>query len=607
MGISLREWLIIGGVIVIALILFDGWRRVRASRQQLRLDIDRSLSGADDAQGDHPNPELPNGGARVRKISDEPFEQVPLLSDELGRGVDSVGPSKEPELGDLSFSALEPEVAPTAPSTAVSAVDDTPIAAEPVETLPQVDLNADQISVSDPYRSMLEDEQNKPPALSESAVIDATTAKAAESVPEPELPDNLSVDELQDEMVRELQRGIQIARAEAEAAARQREEADSQTPDAPVEAVVPPPSAPPQPEPAEESPVVTEHSPVASEAVQPVPEQTPRQLSVADLDPLFDEIPEDYTPPARRTRSAEKSSPKRETDYSEWDSMGFDFDLEKPLSELENEVSEADPVNTEKVSRASRRKEKRAARKQAQETPTLSLPLNDTAEETDTSAVSLQLEADDSAAIEPLASIDPEPRVESAAPLPSSTDFVELEPEPVTEPEAATAKASTASGNTGASAPRKAITDLPDPEEMLVITVVGRNRGKMPGSGLKKIVEACGMEFGDMSIYHRFEDKSPMSPVQFSMANAVNPGTFDPETMMSLETPAVSFFMSMREPRDAMNAYECMLATAETVARHLDGDLLDEDRSVMREQTKEHYRQRIRDFDMLSRRKLRNR
>jgi FtsZ-interacting cell division protein ZipA len=47
-----------------------------------------------------------------------------------------------------------------------------------------------------------------------------------------------------------------------------------------------------------------------------------------------------------------------------------------------------------------------------------------------------------------------------------------------------------------------------------------------------------------------------------------------------------------------MDAFECMLATAETVAKNLGGEMLDEDRSVMRNQTAEHYRQRVRDFEM---------
>lgn len=44
MEIGLREWLIVIGVIVIAGILFDGWRRMRGSRARLKFRLDRSFS-----------------------------------------------------------------------------------------------------------------------------------------------------------------------------------------------------------------------------------------------------------------------------------------------------------------------------------------------------------------------------------------------------------------------------------------------------------------------------------------------------------------------------------------------------------------------------------
>lgn len=137
-----------------------------------------------------------------------------------------------------------------------------------------------------------------------------------------------------------------------------------------------------------------------------------------------------------------------------------------------------------------------------------------------------------------------------------------------------------------------------NPEEMLVIFVVGRDKAPLPGAAIRKIVEACGMEFSELGIYHRHEQPNGSGPLQFSMANAVAPGTFDLETIDSMETPAVSFFMSMRDPADPLYAFECMLATADTLCRHLDAELLDGDRSVMRPQTQEHYRERIRDFEI---------
>ena len=145
---------------------------------------------------------------------------------------------------------------------------------------------------------------------------------------------------------------------------------------------------------------------------------------------------------------------------------------------------------------------------------------------------------------------------------------------------------------------RKVIEKEPEPENVLVISVVAKEYPYFNGPVLQKIISACGMTFGDMSIYHRFEDEAGPSAVQFSMANALAPGTFDPEEPETLSTKAVMFFMSMEEPRDVMDAFECMLATAETLAKHLGGEMLDENRSVLRTQTMEHYRQRVRDFEM---------
>nr|GFD19356.1 hypothetical protein [Tanacetum cinerariifolium] len=52
MEIGLREWLIVIGIIVIAGILFDGWRRMRGGKGKLKFRLDRSFSNLpDDEEG----------------------------------------------------------------------------------------------------------------------------------------------------------------------------------------------------------------------------------------------------------------------------------------------------------------------------------------------------------------------------------------------------------------------------------------------------------------------------------------------------------------------------------------------------------------------------
>ncbi|WP_303291943.1 cell division protein ZipA [Marinobacter sp. SS5-14b] len=137
----------------------------------------------------------------------------------------------------------------------------------------------------------------------------------------------------------------------------------------------------------------------------------------------------------------------------------------------------------------------------------------------------------------------------------------------------------------------------PEAKEVLVINVLAHQGAEFQGPVLKKLFEACGLEHGDMDIYHRHEGADTTTPVQFSVASAVEPGTFRPQDMASLSTPGISFFMSLPGPSNAMQAFEFMLETAQCVVRNMGGDLKDERRSVMTPQTIEHCRQRIREFE----------
>ncbi|MBE0485142.1 cell division protein ZipA [Marinobacter sp.] len=198
--------------------------------------------------------------------------------------------------------------------------------------------------------------------------------------------------------------------------------------------------------------------------------------------------------------------------------------------------------------------------------------------------------ADSSASIQP----EPEPEPAKRVERPSVKAAVDEPPVVTSEVEEDTAKRSIAK-------PRKnqplAGANRPEAREVLVINVLSRSGSQFEGAVLKKLFEACGLEFGDMDIYHRHEGTDTTTPVQFSVASAVEPGTFKPNDMPTLSTPGISFFMSLPGPTNAMQAFEFMLETAQCVVRNMGGDLKDERRSVMTPQTIEHCRQRIREFE----------
>ena len=105
MDIGLREWLIVIGIIVIAGILFDGWRRMRGGKGKLKFKLDRSFSNLPDDDG---APDL-LGPARVLDRKAEPQieleDQPPMSPRELNR---RRGKSVEPSQGDLNLGLDEP-------------------------------------------------------------------------------------------------------------------------------------------------------------------------------------------------------------------------------------------------------------------------------------------------------------------------------------------------------------------------------------------------------------------------------------------------------------------------------------------------------------------
>jgi len=135
-----------------------------------------------------------------------------------------------------------------------------------------------------------------------------------------------------------------------------------------------------------------------------------------------------------------------------------------------------------------------------------------------------------------------------------------------------------------------------DPE-VFMLNVVSRNPAGFKGEDILQILLACDLRFGDMSFFHRHEFEAGRGAIQFSVANMMQPGVFDIDHMRQFNTPGLVFFVTLPGPQDMMKAFDYMLETAQAVARNLEGDVLDETRSVMTKQTLEHNRQQIRDLE----------
>jgi len=135
-----------------------------------------------------------------------------------------------------------------------------------------------------------------------------------------------------------------------------------------------------------------------------------------------------------------------------------------------------------------------------------------------------------------------------------------------------------------------------DPE-VFMLNVVSRSPDGFRGEDILHILLACDLRFGDMNFFHRHEFEAGRGAIQFSVANMMQPGVFDIDNMVDMETPGLVFFLTLPGPEDMMKAFDYMLETAQAVARNLSGDVLDESRSVLTRQTMDHCRQQIRDLE----------
>ena len=200
------------------------------------------------------------------------------------------------------------------------------------------------------------------------------------------------------------------------------------------------------------------------------------------------------------------------------------------------------------------------------------------------------------------ASVDlPEP-----GPLPVSTPepITESNKEPIAEPEesaighsvdAAPAKAPPArrASRIGEDQSTEKIAEpIRKPEMFVVIYVLALDEPFL-GQGLVEVLLNSGMTFGEMNIFHQLDDQGAQL---FSLASAVEPGTFNLSSLDQFSTPGVSLFMRVHELEAPLRVLDSMLSVADKVAQELNGEVRDETRSVMTPQTIEHCRQSLTEF-----------
>lgn len=131
---------------------------------------------------------------------------------------------------------------------------------------------------------------------------------------------------------------------------------------------------------------------------------------------------------------------------------------------------------------------------------------------------------------------------------------------------------------------------------IIVLNIMAKQGIRFHGLDILNTMRDQGFEFGDMNLFHVYAEQSIKSRPLCSIANTVEPGTFDIEHMAEMETPGLTLIMQLPGPMEDRLAFERILQLARALTKQLDGVLCDESRNMLTLQAIGHIKDKIEAF-----------
>ncbi len=129
------------------------------------------------------------------------------------------------------------------------------------------------------------------------------------------------------------------------------------------------------------------------------------------------------------------------------------------------------------------------------------------------------------------------------------------------------------------------------PSDIIVLYILSKEGEELIGSQINSSVQAMGLSFGEMNIFHY----RPGHRNIFSLANMLEPGSFDADTMHDIKTTGLTVFMQITKG-DPLDDLTEMLQRSYQLAGLLNARLCNRKRQPMTEQDAENYRTQVSEF-----------
>ena len=127
-------------------------------------------------------------------------------------------------------------------------------------------------------------------------------------------------------------------------------------------------------------------------------------------------------------------------------------------------------------------------------------------------------------------------------------------------------------------------------EDVIVLYILARPPEQLAGDKINSAAQASGLEFGKMTIFHRLDEAGKSV---FSLANMVEPGSFDADAMHEIQTPGIIFFMQVSAVADSGSIFDDMLECAYHMSEMLDAQLCNRKRQPLTQKDAEQYRELV--------------
>ena len=134
-------------------------------------------------------------------------------------------------------------------------------------------------------------------------------------------------------------------------------------------------------------------------------------------------------------------------------------------------------------------------------------------------------------------------------------------------------------------------------EDDLIVIHVEAKSAYFMGGDLLKVINQQQLKFGDMNIYHAYDESGE---IMFSMSNMLQPGHFEPDHIVDMRTPGVILFMQLSLVNESVNAFERLYHCAEVLARELDAKLTSDNRHSITDQNIQAFRKKAEYYSQIA-------